>query len=70
MTPKLLDLKDVAESIGIQHQSLRRRIHEGKVGTLPIFRTGDGPKARWACREDDLESWIESRKGGRKGVSS
>ncbi len=65
---RLLTLKDVAEELGIQCQSLRRRIYDGKIGTLPIFQTGDGPRARWACREADLEAWIESRKG-RKGVA-
>ena len=72
MTPnqRLLTLKDVAERLGIQWQSLRRRIHDGKIGTLPIFQIGDGPKARWACSEADLDAWVEARKGGRKGVAS
>ncbi|MEC4683063.1 MAG: helix-turn-helix domain-containing protein [Nitrospirota bacterium] len=65
MTPnrRLLTLKNVAERLGIKEQSLRRRIHDGKIGTLPIFQTGDGPKAHWACREEDLEAWIQARKG-------
>lgn len=71
MTPnqRLLTLKDVALRLGLQWQSLRRRIHDGKIGSLPIFQTGDGPKARWACYEEDLDAWIEARKGGRKGVA-
>jgi hypothetical protein len=68
-TPKLLTLTQVSQLLGIQPQSLRRRIYAGKIGTLPIFQIGDGPRARWGCLEDDLESWIEARKGGRKGVS-
>ncbi len=67
MTPEnILSLKDVAAFLGIQPQSLRRRISDGKIGTLPLFQINDGPKARWACRESDLEAWIASRKGGRR----
>lgn len=66
MSTTILTLKDVAMRLGIQEQSLRRRIHDGKIGSLPIFQTGDGPKARWDCREENLEFWIESRKGGRR----
>lgn len=35
---KLLSLKDVADRLGLQWQSLRRRISSGKIGTLPIFQ--------------------------------
>lgn len=67
MTPsRLLTLKDVATRLGLQWQSLRRRIHDGKIGTLPIFQIGEGPRARWGCYETDLDVWIESRKGGVK----
>lgn len=70
MTPrKLLTLKDVAARLGLQWQSLRRRISDGKIGTLPIYQIGDGPKARWTCDEADLEVWIESRKGRKGGAS-
>ncbi len=69
MTPQLLTLRNVATRLGIQEQSLRRRIHDDKIGTLPIFRTGEGPRARWACNEVDLESWIEARKGKKGGAS-
>ena len=64
-----MSLKDVASRLGLQAQSLRRRISAGKMGTLPIYQIGDGPKARWACEEADLEAWIEARKG-RKGMAS
>ncbi len=65
-TRTLLTLAEAAPRIGLRYQSLRRRIYDGKIGTLPIFQTGDGPKARWACYLDDLEDWIAARKGGRK----
>lgn len=68
LNQKLLSLKDVADRLGLQWQSLRRRISSGKIGTLPIFQIGDGPRARWACYEVDLESWIESRKGRKGGA--
>ncbi|AKS23484.1 hypothetical protein ABH19_06585 [Leptospirillum sp. Group II 'CF-1'] len=69
MTPsRLLTLKGVAARLGLQWQSLRRRIYEGKIGTLPIFQLGDGPRARWGCHEADLDAWIESRKGRKGGV--
>jgi predicted DNA-binding transcriptional regulator AlpA len=71
MTPdkNILSLKDVAAFLGIQPQSLRRRISDGKIGTLPLFKISDGPRARWACFEGDLDVWIEARKGGGKGVA-
>ena len=65
----ILTLDEVAARIGLQPQSLRSRIHKKQIGSLPIFRTGDGPKARWVCYQSALEAWIESRTG-QKGVAS
>ena len=58
-----LDLKEVAARLGIQYPSLLKRIQRREIGTLPIFRTGDGPRSRWACRAEELEAWIQVRKG-------
>ena len=58
-----LDLKEVAKLLGIKYTSLLKRIQRRKIGSLPIFRIGDGPRARWACRAEELEAWIQARKG-------
>lgn len=64
--PVLFTLTQVADHIGIAVDGLRKRIQRGEIGSLPIFRIGDGPRSRWMCRKDDLEAWIQARKGGRK----
>lgn len=63
MTPTILTLKEVSARLGIQYASLRKRIQRRQVGSLPIFRTGEGPSAHWACCEDELDGWIQARKG-------
>ena len=59
----LLSLKEVAARLGIQYSGLLKRIQRRKIGSLPIFRTGDSARARWACRAEELEAWIQARKG-------
>ena len=59
----LLSLKEVAARLGIQYSSLLKRIQRRDIGSLPIFRNGDGTRARWACRAEELEAWIQTRKG-------
>lgn len=68
-TEAILTLSEVAIRIGLLPESLRSRIHTGKIGSLPIWRNGDGPRARWVCYQSALEAWIESRKGKNGGVS-
>ncbi|EQD24465.1 MAG: hypothetical protein D084_Lepto4C00431G0004 [Leptospirillum sp. Group IV 'UBA BS'] len=60
---RLLTLRQVATRLNIKYDSLRKRIQRKQIGSLPIFRTGEGPSAHWACYEDDLEAWISARKG-------
>lgn len=59
----ILTLDEVAARIGLLPQSLRSRIHTGKIGTLPLWKSGDGPKSRWVCYESEIEDWIDARKG-------
>ncbi len=65
MTPqqRLLTLDQVATRLNLQYASLRKRIQRRQIGSLPIFRTGEGSSAHWACDEAELEAWIAARKG-------
>ena len=63
IAPRLLTLREVAVRLNLEYASLRKRIQRRQIGSLPIFRTGEGSSAHWACREDELEDWITAKKG-------
>ena len=58
----VLSLREVSARLGIKPDSLRKRIQRGQVGTLPMFKIGEGPRAHWHCDREQLESWIETQK--------
>lgn len=59
MRRQFLTVGEVAKGLEVHEQTVRRWI---KSGQLPAYKPGGSPKAPWRIGEDDLESFLASRR--------
>ena len=58
MEKEYLTIKEVAEWIGFDHQTVRRYM---KLGKIKYSRIGDGKKARYRISIPDVLEWIRKK---------
>jgi excisionase family DNA binding protein len=61
MTDQILTLKEVAAYLKLAEKTAYRLASEGK---LPGFKVGGS----WRFKKEDLELWIEEKKGGKNNA--
>lgn len=58
---RLLSPRQAAAKLTLSVDVLLRH---AKAGTLPSFRIGDGPKARYRFSEHEIDAWLLRRREG------
>ena len=61
MRRRFLTVGEVANGLEVHEQTVRRWI---KTGQLPAYKPGGSPRGPWRIDEDDLESFLASRRSG------